>query len=121
MSYLHCCSSCLTSRVSKNDTEWCVHCGNWMARSFSALKGVVTKRNAEDLAQLKGRFHKTIFGKEECDVCGTTQNLTIHHFVPTAKGGADVADNRMTLCRNCHDKVHFKPKKRGSVARTTKE
>lgn len=55
------------------------------------------------------RWANSIFGRAQCDVCDSMKNLTIHHFVPTSKGGSKTKkDNRMVLCRACHDKVHTK-------------
>jgi 5-methylcytosine-specific restriction endonuclease McrA len=65
-----------------------------------------------------GRYLNTIFGKAECFVCERKDKLTIHHFVPTSKGGSkNYKENRLTTCRPCHDKIHAKPKrKRGSYS-----
>ena len=38
-----------------------------------------------------------------CTYCGSTENLTIDHIVPRAKGGARWdADNCTTACRRCN-------------------
>lgn len=34
-----------------------------------------------------------------CDVCGTTEDLTVDHIVPKRRGGTDDRDNLVTLCR----------------------
>ena len=41
-----------------------------------------------------------------CQICGSTKNVTGHHIIDRAFGGADNKDNIVTLCRSCHDKVH---------------
>ena len=47
----------------------------------------------------------------ECEICGAVQNLDRHHVIPLGMGGRkDPAihdpTNLMTLCRQCHQKLH---------------
>ena len=45
----------------------------------------------------------------QCQICGATENLHVHHVVPLGMGGSDerdVPENMITLCAACHDKVH---------------
>jgi len=37
-----------------------------------------------------------------CRTCGATWDLELHHLVKRSAGGGDVADNLVSLCRNCH-------------------
>jgi len=42
-----------------------------------------------------------------CRKCGKKEiKLTSHHIVWTSKGGKDSIYNLITLCENCHEKVH---------------
>ena len=42
-----------------------------------------------------------------CQKCGKQKvRLAAHHIVWTSKGGKDSIYNLITLCENCHDKVH---------------
>ena len=48
---------------------------------------------------------------EVCEICGTTRNLDRHHVLPKRMGGSrdpavHAETNLMTLCRNCHRKLH---------------
>jgi 5-methylcytosine-specific restriction endonuclease McrA len=43
-----------------------------------------------------------------CQKCGSTTNLEVHHQQLRSHGGTDVLDNLITLCRNCHAKIHTK-------------
>ena len=44
-----------------------------------------------------------------CQKCGKKKTLLeAHHIVWTSKGGKDSIYNLVTLCENCHDKVHKK-------------
>lgn len=45
----------------------------------------------------------------ECQICGSTENLHVHHVIPLGMGGSkerDVPENMIVLCATCHDKVH---------------
>ena len=46
-----------------------------------------------------------------CQLCKKTQReLHAHHVIWQSKGGGDVAENLLTLCVQCHDRVHKNPK-----------
>lgn len=42
----------------------------------------------------------------QCHICGATENLQLHHIIPLSNGGENKACNLLTLCGNCHGKVH---------------
>lgn len=46
-----------------------------------------------------------------CVACGVTDNLHHHHLVPRVKGGSDEESNLITLCADCHFRLH---ERRGS-------
>jgi len=41
-----------------------------------------------------------------CQICGNKKNLEVHHIIPRSKGGTNVVENGITLCKNCHKAVH---------------
>ena len=41
-----------------------------------------------------------------CRLCGSKENLTVHHMIPVAVGGTSEDWNLITLCHTCHMKVH---------------
>lgn len=41
-----------------------------------------------------------------CQLCGTLQNLHVHHLKSRARLGDDAIQNLITLCAKCHDTVH---------------
>jgi len=44
--------------------------------------------------------------KKYCENCGSTKNLTIHHKIPLSQQFNNHPSNCMTLCINCHNKIH---------------
>lgn len=42
----------------------------------------------------------------KCSVCGTSENLQVHHLKPKATGGTDRLSNLMTLCQTHHREHH---------------
>lgn len=42
-----------------------------------------------------------------CLVCNAPA-VDIHHIIFRSKGGTDDMENLASLCRHCHDTVHFK-------------
>jgi len=41
-----------------------------------------------------------------CQICGSKENLEAHHIIPRSRGGANLVENGITLCRDCHKAVH---------------
>ena len=41
-----------------------------------------------------------------CAVCGSTDNLHFHHFIPVKCGGTDDDTNILTLCYEHHMQIH---------------
>ncbi|HDY7447493.1 TPA: HNH endonuclease [Vibrio vulnificus] len=35
--------------------------------------------------------------------------LEVHHIIPLSQGGLDSLENVISLCPNCHRKIHFGP------------
>lgn len=53
----------------------------------------------------KQRFKKN----KKCAICGSSENLTVHHIKPTGRGYEYLKFNPMNwlvLCRECHDFLH---------------
>jgi len=46
----------------------------------------------------------------ECHFCGNDRDsgvsLHVHHIEPKSEGGPDTLENLITLCRDCHEKLH---------------
>lgn len=43
----------------------------------------------------------------ECETCGSTRDIVIHHKIPVVNGGTDDANNLVALCSKCHTAIHF--------------
>lgn len=47
-----------------------------------------------------------------CEMCFREGKMTpvqeVHHIVPISQGGTNEPDNLMSLCRSCHEKIHYK-------------
>ena len=41
-----------------------------------------------------------------CQLCGSMQQLEVHHLVFRSHGGKDIDENLLTLCHSCHSAVH---------------
>lgn len=41
-----------------------------------------------------------------CALCGSNDGMQIHHVVPRGKGGSDLDENLICLCRFCHALAH---------------
>lgn len=49
--------------------------------------------------------------EDQCRVCGTTDDLCVHHIIPVAAGGINESWNLMTLCRSCHGRIEARTRK----------
>ena len=43
---------------------------------------------------------------DHCVACGNKENLHHHHLVPKSRGGSNDETNLITLCDECHSKIH---------------
>jgi 5-methylcytosine-specific restriction endonuclease McrA len=53
---------------------------------------------------------KKVFARDgwRCQNCGSSSNLQIHHIIRRSSLGHDSEQNLITLCKNCHEKIHRK-------------
>lgn len=49
---------------------------------------------------------RTPAGEKKCIVCGSRENLHRHHLIPRKVCGTEVKENKVYLCKSCHDDVH---------------
>ena len=48
----------------------------------------------------------------KCFYCGAEAN-EVHHLIPLSKGGTTTMTNLVSVCKSCHDKMHFHLRNRG--------
>lgn len=44
-----------------------------------------------------------------CQMCGSMQRLQVHHIQFRSHSGADLEENLITLCSECHAQTHLRP------------
>ena len=44
--------------------------------------------------------------KKVCPLCGSTKHMVSHHRIPRRIGGANLPENKVSLCKKCEDFVH---------------
>lgn len=71
------------------------------ANSTAKQFGVPGRLTLQDVIELFAKY-------PACLNCGTTDDLTIDHVVPMAKGGANYPDNLQSLCQDCNEKKFTK-------------
>ena len=54
-----------------------------------------------------------------CQDCGSSQNLQIHHKKLRSQSGHDAEENLITLCAQCHMRIHMTLKSDGTCLSTT--
>ena len=75
------------------------------------------QRNALFKGVTSGEIRKYDF----CATCGSKKYVELHHIIPVSVGGTDDYFNLISLCHDCHmklhhriyDKIHWDGKKRG--------
>lgn len=70
-------------------------------------RNVLTKRR-KYFKTIKQQLKRTFLVKGElyCAVCGTKQQLELHHIVPLSMNGSNEIDNLMPLCHDHHMEIH---------------
>jgi 5-methylcytosine-specific restriction endonuclease McrA len=56
------------------------------------------------------RLRQCVFDRDgwRCQVCGSSQNLHIHHLRFRSHQGDDNEQNLITVCANCHSSAHVR-------------
>lgn len=53
------------------------------------------------------RQERIALDNHKCKICGTTDNLRVHHLSYSNLGNENVEDDLITLCCECHQNIHF--------------
>lgn len=59
-----------------------------------------------DIHELRKEFNKKHNIAKYCANCHSIDNLQVHHIIPLSLGGTNYESNLVTLCGNCHAKIH---------------
>lgn len=123
--------------VPEGACEWCGSplpkgrtscCCSECSRAFRDATSPVSYNNRGSV----GGYRNHIMRRDNytCQMCGephwrtndygiplptTDGNLDVHHKVRVADGGSDAPDNLVTLCRDCHKRIHSVGEKAESV------
>lgn len=94
----HTCEACgvkfTGGRKGKGDRGYlCYDCRrNYTSRIKQARNGISQNKRARILSSGK------------CVVCGATENLTVDHIIPLAKGGNNSESNLQVMCKSCNSR-----------------
>jgi 5-methylcytosine-specific restriction endonuclease McrA len=61
-------------------------------------------------AEYAGKLQRQVLERDgwRCQVCGSMQRLQVHHLKLRSQSGADAEHNLITLCAECHARMHSK-------------
>lgn len=74
---------------------------NW--RGGKSIYDAVKKQFHGPSWQTRRKHHRQ--QEPKCQVCGTIEDLDVHHIVPIMSGGTNDEWNLMTLCVSCHNRA----------------
>jgi 5-methylcytosine-specific restriction endonuclease McrA len=55
-----------------------------------------------------GELHRAVLERDgwRCQICGERRGLEVHHIRFRSRGGGNREENLITLCSECHTRVH---------------
>jgi 5-methylcytosine-specific restriction endonuclease McrA len=55
-------------------------------------------------------LHRQVLERDgwRCQTCGSVQQLQVHHLKFRSHSGSDIEQNLITLCAQCHARIHSK-------------
>jgi 5-methylcytosine-specific restriction endonuclease McrA len=55
-------------------------------------------------------LHRQVLERDSwrCQLCGSMQHLQVHHLKFRSQSGGDLEQNLITLCAECHVRIHSK-------------
>ena len=58
-------------------------------------------------------LHRQVLERDgwRCQLCGSMQNLQVHHLKFRSHSGGDQEQNLITLCAKCHEQMHREPRR----------
>lgn len=57
-------------------------------------------------------LHRQVLQRDgwRCQICGSMKRLQVHYLIFQSHSGSDEKQNLTTLCAECHEYMHRKPK-----------
>lgn len=88
----------------KEGRKYCSReCADEQSATYRSVNFYAAIRNQlSDHTWAKERYDNV---SEQCSVCGSVENLHLHHIVPVMAGGLNESWNYLTLCASCHMKT----------------
>lgn len=99
-------STCIMQEISIQERDRRIAAD--FSNAYPALHSPISKVRRKIKARARAKSRR--FLKSNCEECGSKDNLTIHHIVPLSKEIIIEEENCQTLCRLCHNQIHFKEK-----------
>jgi len=65
-----------------------------------------SKRSLATKITIDVRMDVKVRDNGKCTICGTMENIQIHHFVPRSLGGMGITNNLISLCQFHHKQLH---------------
>ena len=79
--------------------------GEWMTEvslAESSLPKQIWKGNADNSQWRELKEEIKAERGSKCELCGSTENLDLHHIIARRKKGNELKENLQLLCRSCH-------------------
>ena len=95
--------------ISTEEITRAVNCSKGYARQFYLLDGKVIQKDSRNGINAKTKREVLKRDQNSCVVCGSLENLEIHHIIPVMGStikDQDEACNLALLCKKCHYLAH---------------
>ncbi len=95
--------------ITTEEITRAVNCSKGYARQFYLLDGKVVQKDGRNGIRAGTKREVLKRDKNSCVVCGSTENLEIHHIIPVMGStikNQDKAHNLALLCKECHYLAH---------------
>ena len=104
------CKKCREGRKKEIMVKICKNCGKEFKTTLSRQAFCCTKCRKEKRPSGEEWASLVEFVTErdnfKCVKCGSNKKLNVHHIKFLSRGGNNKVDNLVTLCEQCHIKVH---------------
>ena len=77
---------------------------SFMMNRESLVKAPRIKLNSDSYRHLQRKILERDGWR--CQICGSMQHLEVHHIQLRSRSGSDVERNLITLCTECHQRMH---------------